>query len=58
MLDKRHLTCQLHVLTLLNQQMLYGNVRTCSRGFNVLLLEQEIAKIVPSKQKKDRQSEK
>ena len=27
MLDKRHLTCRLHVLTLLNQQMLYIFVR-------------------------------
>ena len=24
---------RLHVLTLLDQQMLYNNVRTCSRGF-------------------------
>ena len=32
MLVKHHLTCRLHVLTLLNQQMLYNNVRTCSRG--------------------------
>ena len=30
MLDKRHLTCRLHALTLLDQQMLYNNVRTCS----------------------------
>ena len=33
MLDKRHLTSRLHVLTLLNPQLLYNNVRTCSRGF-------------------------
>ena len=32
MLDKRNLTCRLHVLTLLDQQMLHNNVRTCSWG--------------------------
>ena len=29
------LTCRLHVLTLFNQQMLYNNVRTCSRGLTL-----------------------
>ena len=35
MLDERHLTCQLHDLTLLDQQMLCNNVRTCSRGLRL-----------------------
>ena len=33
MLNKRHLTYRFHVLTLLNQQVLYNSVRTCSQGF-------------------------
>ena len=39
MLDKRHLTCRLHVLILLNQQMLYNNVRTCSRALEFPISE-------------------
>ena len=35
MLDKRHLTCRLNNLTLLDQQMLYNNVRTCSWGLKL-----------------------
>ena len=36
MLEKRHLTCRLHVLTLLDQQMLYNIARSCSRGLKLL----------------------
>ena len=38
MLNKRHQTCMLHVLTLLIQQMFYNNIWTFSRGFKGKIL--------------------
>ena len=47
MLNKRHQTCMLHVLTLLIQQMFYNNVWACSRGFKGLLYLDKTSSISP-----------
>ena len=57
MLVKHHLTCRLHVLTLLNQQMLYNKyiiillllfyVWTCSRGLDFSEIKEFFAARAP-----------